>query len=118
MDHKKDDWYYLAKIKADLAFVIAHTEGKTKSEMEADELLVDSIMFRIIQIAENNGRLSDAFKVRHKNVPWLAIKGMRNRIVHDYGYVDLTIVYDTVIHGIPEMLSVLNTIKKPTEDAE
>ena len=43
---------------------------------------------------------------------------MRNRIVHDYGYVDLTIVYDTVIHGIPEMLSVLNTIKKPTEDAE
>ena len=39
----------------------------------------------------------------HKDVPWLAIKGMRNRIVHDYGYVDLTVVYDTVINGMPEM---------------
>lgn len=110
MDNVKNDWYYIEKIKEDLQFVIGHTAGKTKAEIESDELLVDSIMFRIIQIAENNGKLSDRFKTEHANVPWLAIKGMRNRIVHDYGYVDLTIVYDTVIHGIPEMLQKLNEI--------
>ncbi len=38
------------------------------------------------------------------------IKGMRNKIVHDYGYVDLTIVYDTVIHGIPDMYEKLESI--------
>ncbi len=110
MDNVKDDWYYLEKIKEDLYFVIKHTAGKTKGEIEADEILVDSIMFRIIQIAENNNHLSDSFKARHKEVPWLAIKGMRNRIVHDYGYVDLTVVYDTVIRGIPEMLQKLSDI--------
>ncbi len=90
--------------------MIAHTQGKTKEEIEADELLIDSVMFRIIQIAENNSRLTDQFKAEHSEVPWIAIKGMRNKIVHDYGYVDLTIVYDTVIHGIPEIYEKLKSI--------
>lgn len=110
MDNTKDDRYYVEKIKADLRFVIDHTSGKTKEEIESDELLIDSIMFRIIQISENNGKLTDLFKLQHADVPWLAIKGMRNRIVHDYGYVDLSVVYDTVIHGLPEMYEKLNAI--------
>ena len=110
MDNIKDNQYYLDRIKTDLQFVIAHTQGKTKEEIEADELLIDSIMFRIIQIAENNSRLTDQFKAEHSEVPWIAIKGMRNKIVHDYGYVDLTIVYDTVIHGIPNMYEKLKSI--------
>ena len=69
-------------------------------------------MFRIIQISENNDKLSDEFKKQNNNVPWLAIKGMRNRIVHAYGNVDLSIVYDTVKNGIPEMYEELNKIKK------
>ena len=44
-------------------------------------------------------------------MPWLSIKGMRNIIVHDYGYVDLTIVYDTVSKGIPDMLDKLRLIR-------
>ena len=110
MDNIKGNQYYLDRIKTDLEFVIAHTQGKTKEEIEADELLIDSIMFRIIQIAENNSRLTDQFKAEHSEVPWIAIKGMRNKIVHDYGYVDLTIVYDTLIHGIPDMYEKLKSI--------
>ena len=110
MDNIKGNQYYLDRIKTDLEFVIAHTRGKSKEEIEADELLIDSIMFRIIQIAENTSRLTDQFKAEHSEVPWIAIKGMRNKIVHDYGYVDLTIVYDTVIHGIPDMYEKLKSI--------
>ncbi len=110
MDNVKDDRYYLKKIITDLKFLIDHTSGKTKEEIEKNELLIDSIMFRIIQISENNNKLSDQFKALHKDVPWLAIKGMRNRIVHDYGYVDLTVVYDTVITGIPDMYEKLKSI--------
>ena len=112
MDNKKDDRYYLEKIISDLKFVIDHTNGKTKEEIENNELLIDSIMFRIIQISENNGKLSDQFKQAHKDVPWLAIKGMRNRIVHDYGFVDLSVIYDAVIYGMPEMYAKLASIEQ------
>lgn len=111
MDNIKNDAYYLGKIKADLLFIIQHTEGKTKNEIGSDELLLDSVMFRIIQIAENNSKLSDEFKAAHGTVPWLAIKGMRNRIVHDYGAVDISVVYDTVINGIPLMYKKLTEIE-------
>lgn len=68
-------------------------------------------MFRIIQIAENNSRLSDEFKSKYTEISWMAIKGMRNKIVHNYGVVNMAIVYDTVTRGIPEMYEKLIKIQ-------
>lgn len=110
MDNVKNDKYYLEKIISDLRFIIEHTKGKTKDEIENNDLLVDSIMFRIIQIAENNSRLSEEFKKKYSEIPWVAIKGMRNKIVHDYGVVNMVIVYDTVTRWIPEMYEKLMRI--------
>ena len=103
MVKNKDDDYFLDLIIKDLKFVIDQTNGKTEEEIENNALLSDSIMFRIIQISENVNHLSDEFKKVHSNIPWVAVKGMRNRIVHNYGEVRMRIVYDTVINGIPDM---------------
>lgn len=111
MDNVKNDRYFLEKIITDLGFIIENTKDKTKDEIEANALLVDSIMFRIIQIAENNSRLSDDFKSKYSEIPWLAIKGMRNKIVHDYGVVNMDIVYDTVTRWIPKMYNALIQIQ-------
>ena len=100
MDNKKDDFYYLDKILADLKFLINHTSNKTKDDIVNDEVLVDIIMFRLIQISENSDKLTDSFKKIHSKLPWREIKGMRNKIVHDYGILDLTIIYDTVSKDI------------------
>jgi len=111
MDNVKNDKYYLEKIISDLRFIIEHTKGKTKDEIENNDLLVDSVMFRIIQIAENNSRLSEEFKKKYSEIPWVAVKGMRNKIVHDYGVVNMVIVYDTVTRWIPEMYEKLMRIQ-------
>ena len=110
MDNIKDDAYYLNKMLDDLRFLIEHTKGKTYEQVENDPVLIDSIMFRLIQIAENSDRLTPAFKAEHSDLSWRELKGMRNRIVHDYGIIDLTIIYDTVINGIPEMYSQLEKL--------
>ncbi len=34
--------------------------------------------------------------------------GLRNRIVHDYGSVDLKVVFETLKYDIPELLSMLS----------
>jgi len=107
MDNVKNDEYYLNKILSDLEFVIKHTKDKTQEQIETDDLLIDSIMFRVIQIAENSMKLSDEFQKKNSYVPWRAIRGMRNMIVHNYGAVDLTIVYDTVKNSIPELYRML-----------
>ena len=110
MDNVKNDNYYLNKMVTDLEFMIENTKGKTSNEIEANPLLMDSIMFRLVQIAENGEKLTSDFKENHKEIQWKAIKGMRNRIVHDYGFIDLTIVYDTVANSIPELYKQLKTL--------
>lgn len=111
MDNKKDNFYYIKKIITDLVFIMEHTKGLTQNELENNEVLVDSVMFRLIQVSENSDKLTVEFKEYYPNVPWRAMKGMRNRIVHEYGNVDLSVVYETVVRDIPELIVLLqNTI--------
>ena len=83
--------------------MIEHINEKTMDEIEKNALLLDSIMFLFIQISENSDKLTLEFKDSHKELPWRSIKGMRNQIVHDYGFIDMAIIYDTVINSIPEL---------------
>ena len=110
MDNIKNDDYYLNKIKADLSHIIKNTTGLSENDIGNNDILVDSIMFRLIQISENCDKLSDALKLKNNHIPWRALKGLRNRIVHDYGAVDLSIVFDTVSNDIPYLLNELNSL--------
>lgn len=87
MDNVKNDAYYIKRLKQDLEFVVTHMKNVDIEELNANEVLLDSMLFRMIQISENAKKLSDEYKL-HGNVPWNAIYGLRNRIVHDYGNVD------------------------------
>ncbi|MBQ9152370.1 MAG: DUF86 domain-containing protein [Solobacterium sp.] len=109
MDNAKNDLYYVHKIQEDLAFIMKHMKDVDVKEFERNELLQDSMMFRLIQISENSKKLSDSFKlVEHPVIPWTAIYGLRNRIVHDYGSVDLSIIFDTLKNSIPELNDIIN----------
>ena len=112
MDNRKDNQYYINKIVSDLSFLIKHTEGLTQEDLEANEILIDSVMFRLIQISESSDKLTDEFKSTHNTIPWRAMKGLRNRIVHEYGNVNLSIVYNTVTQDLPMLLIDLTEITK------
>lgn len=107
MDNPKNNAYYIQKIRKDLEFIVAHMRDVDMEEMNANEVLLDSMLFRMIQISENAKRLTDEYKLSHPYVPWNALSGLRNRIVHDYGNVDLNIVYETLKNDIPELLELL-----------
>lgn len=107
MDNVKNNAYYLKKIVDDIEFILSHTEGITEEALEENEVLLDSVMFRLIQISENTGKLTVDFKARYNAVPWQAIKGMRNRIVHEYGDVETSIIYDTIKDDLPALLGEL-----------
>ena len=103
MDNIKNDHYYLEKIKTDLAFIVKHMKDIDLQELNENEVLLDSMLFRMIQISENAKRLSAEYKEEKSNLPWDAMSGLRNRIVHDYGNVDLNIVFETLKYDIPDL---------------
>ncbi|MBO5069443.1 MAG: DUF86 domain-containing protein, partial [Roseburia sp.] len=76
-------------------------------ELNENEILLDSMMFRMVQLSENAKKLTDHYKQNHNNIPWNAMYGLRNRIVHDYGNVDLSVVFETLKNDIPELLAMI-----------
>lgn len=107
MDNIKNDRYYIAKIVKDLEFLIKHTNDISSiDDLNVDEVLLDSVLFRLIQVSENIDRVSIKLKDDNPQIPWKNIRGFRNRIVHDYDNVELNIVFEIVnidIHDLNEM---------------
>lgn len=46
----------------------------------------------------------------YPNIPWYKISGLRNRIVHDYGTVQLDIIYNTVKEDLPNLIKELKIL--------
>ena len=107
MDNKKDDRYYTQKIIEDLKIIIENTKGVSKDDLKINSILCDSVLFRIIQISENTEKLTESFKANYPSIPWRAIKGMRNRIAHEYGNVNIGFIYLTVTEDIPSLYNQL-----------
>ena len=107
MDNVKTDSYYIEKIRKDLEFIVKHMRNVDIEELNANEVLLDSMMFRMIQISANAKRLTEEYRLTHGDIPWSSKFGLRNRIVHEYGNVDLNVVYETMKYDVPELLELL-----------
>ena len=62
MDNVKNDNYYLNKIRTDIEFIIVHMKDVDLQELNDNEVLLDSMLFRMIQISENAKQLSEKYK--------------------------------------------------------
>jgi len=55
-------------------------------------------------------KLDDAFRQEHKHIAWKQIYGLRNRIVHDYEGVNLSLVWENIESDLPDLREELNKI--------
>jgi len=79
--------------------------SKDYNSFIADTKLVEACVFNLSQMGELVNKLDEAFTAAHREIPWRSIYGLRNRIVHDYEGVNLTLVWEI----IAEDLSILRT---------
>ena len=57
-----------------------------------------------LQIGELTNKLSEEFKSTHQQIPWRAIRGMRNVVAHEYGKIDVETVWETAENGTRELM--------------
>ena len=110
MDNKKTPSYYLTKIIEDINFIIKKTEGVTIEEFSQDDVLNCAVSFKFIQISENAKQLPESIMIAYPLIPWKKVNGLRNRIVHDYGNVQLDIIYNTIEKDLPNLLEQLKKL--------
>lgn len=64
----------------------------------------NAVAMCLLQIGELTNKLSEEFKSEHRQIPWRAIRGMRNVVAHEYGKIDVETVWETAENGTQELM--------------
>lgn len=74
----------------------------------------DAVIRRIEIIGEATAHLSDATRARLAALPFRQMRGMRNIVAHDYGHVDVALVWKAATGKIPLIRQVLDDFFRET----
>jgi len=60
-------------------------------------------MHQIEVIGEASNNVSDEFQEKHSELPWMQMRAIRNKIVHDYRELNLDVIWDTARNDLPAL---------------
>lgn len=103
------DLQFLLDMLQSAELILTYTAQCSKDEFVANVQLQDSVIRRLLVIAEAARRVSDSARQALPKVSWQEINGMRNRLVHEYDDVNLNIVWDVVQWEIPSLIEELKS---------
>lgn len=98
------DKIYLEEIKEFSAEIIAFTAGMSFEEFLEDRRTQLATIKLIENVGEASKKISQITRDTYPNVDWKKAAGMRDKLVHEYMSIDLSIVFDVATHEIPELI--------------
>ena len=100
---KSDDTGRLNHIYDAIARIDAYTSGVEKAAFLKNSMMQDAVMRQIEIIGEAARYISDEFQEKHAELPWFQMRGIRNKIVHDYLEINVDVIWDTVKNDLPPL---------------
>ena len=93
---KKDDSVFVGHILKEISDVEGFVSGIKKEEFNSNLMLQKAIVRSVEIIGEAVKNLSGSFRKQYSDVEWVAIAGMRDKLIHNYFGVDLDLVWVVV----------------------
>ena len=107
-----DDVKVIEKIIKHIDKIIYFTKNVEYEQFKFDNLLQDACFMNLMQIGENAAKIDDNYIKKHSEIKWKEIKGLRNRIVHDYDGVNINIAWDTITKDLPILKEQLDKLAR------
>jgi uncharacterized protein with HEPN domain len=76
-------------------------EGLDLVGFQCNDEKVFAVIHALEIIGEATRAVPDSLRARYPDVPWRAMAGMRDKLVHGYFAVDIKRIWDTVQHDLP-----------------
>ncbi|WP_183577431.1 DUF86 domain-containing protein [Mucilaginibacter sp. X5P1] len=81
-----------------------YTINLTYEEFIVDSKTIDAVVRNFEIIGEAANRLPDELKENNTELDWFKIRGLRNRIVHNYFGIDHKIIWSTKEIYLPQLI--------------
>ncbi|HDR89784.1 MAG TPA: DUF86 domain-containing protein [Bacteroidetes bacterium] len=105
----KDDSLYIDHILQSINNIIEYTKDLSKQDFSRNKMVQDAVIRNFEIIGEATKKVSDDYKQVHFEVPWKAMSGMRDKLIHDYIGVDTAVIWKTIKEDLLDL-------KKKLED--
>ena len=106
-DGAKDQNAYVRDIVDSAKHAVAYVHGLTFGQFWDDQKTRDAVAMRLHVMGEAAKKLKAETAAALGILPVEQIRGMRNRIAHDYGRVNFRIVWKTVREDLPPLIGEL-----------
>lgn len=115
MTSQRERTIFLIKLMSDAALQASdYVHGMNQNTFDLDQKTQDAVIMKLLVIGELATKVmaeDPAFVQDHALIPWMQMKGMRNRMAHGYFELDQVVVWDTVKNPLPDLIFQLEQIK-------
>jgi uncharacterized protein with HEPN domain len=84
--------------------ILTFVQGLQKEDFLEDFKTQSAVLYQLIVIGEAVKRLSFEWRGQHPEIPWAAMAGMRDHLIHGYDLVDWDEVWRTATRDVPDLL--------------
>ena len=92
---------YLRHILDEINYLEENTRNLDFQSFIGDETKTRAFIRSLEIIGEAVKKLSSEFKDKYKGIEWKNMSGMRDKLIHDYFWIDYELVWDVVENKIP-----------------
>lgn len=107
---------FLKHIIDSIQLIEEYTDKCTIDGFKKSTPLQDMVIRRLEIIGEAVKNIPEELKMRYPAIPWKQIAGMRDKLIHHYFGVDLTLTWNVKNNNLPELKkaaqSLLDSIRK------
>ncbi|MFB5760523.1 HepT-like ribonuclease domain-containing protein [Paenibacillus medicaginis] len=100
---KSKERIILQKLSSYVQDILQYVQGYTFEQFMDDKKTISACAFTVSQMGELAKHISPETQAEHAHIPWRGIRGMRNRIVHEYENIDLVVLWGTISSSLPEL---------------
>ena len=86
---------------------VAYANERSRADLRPRDIATHGLVRLVEIVGEAATRVSAATRAELPDVAWHEIVGMRNRVVHGYNDVNLTVVWSTVTRDMPPLIAAL-----------
>ncbi len=107
---QRDDTVYLRHVVDAITKIETYLTGIDETTFHTQSLIQDGVIRQLEIIGEAVKRISPPTRNLAPQIPWSAIAGMRDKLIHDYFGVNLDQVWLTATTDIPKLKIAVTTI--------
>jgi uncharacterized protein with HEPN domain len=98
--------------------ITGYIEGMDFEEFTNNRVTIEAVSYNLAIIGEATNHIPAEIRLRHPEVPWLRMRGMRNVLIHEYFCINLNILWEAASYRLPPLVPLLQAVLEAEDNLE